>query len=738
MPRHLSLGSSVLFEEHNAFDDGLSSITDANRTVGLLGVIVIGFFWVAGGIYGNEELIGSGASGLILCGLVGGGLLFALPFALMCAELATTYPENGGVIVPVRYALGMTSANHMAYLNWIVNALDASIYPLLAAEYLKSGIPDVLMDNVPYAERLCISFPIILIVTVFNLFGLNWVVRFSNVIFVFALTPCLIYIFWGIINGDVKWNAFKDFSGDNNMSVGVSWIIWLYSGFVSLGILAGEVQNPQKTFLGAVIVLVPLTISLNIIPVLVSLGIDPDTSNYDVGYFEDLAAKECGEWLRYGFVIGSTAAYVGLYNSQIVSAQEAFAFLIEANLKQQVSQLNFTCWKYLLPIFIDKPQDFNNNKKNDSNKNNNNNNNNNTDNNDKNKRKIMNHSRPSQRIKDRDLDNTNGDDDNESNNHLDTIHLHNSRAGERSTMSGNSGNSGPSGQSSNIDVLTSAERDKALAEQATITESQPRTIRARRFYVVVNFFLICIFSWVPYAVIVQAEMLVNNIPLFLLCYSFIHLRFFDENRERPFQVPGGIIGACLIVFVPVIVLILYTIVTVQDKSDRFLKLLLFFVIVMVGFLFHLIWITVSWIQNGASLSMPKMFRKKDTTNNSELISESSDVMGYMTFGMSDGNDDNRNNHNKYSQNSDNYSAGRGGGSGGIGRKSTPEAFRPTHNDYRYFRPYINENDDIASSNMASHMYDNVSGLHVHNLATLDDSDDGQSELVSDLYGSRGM
>ena len=69
---------------------------DDGRTVGLLGVIVIGFFWVAGGIYGGEVLIGSGPSGPILFGIIGGGLLFALPFALMCAELATTYPENGG------------------------------------------------------------------------------------------------------------------------------------------------------------------------------------------------------------------------------------------------------------------------------------------------------------------------------------------------------------------------------------------------------------------------------------------------------------------------------------------------------------------------------------------------------------------------------------------------------------------------------------------------------------------
>ena len=164
MPRRTSLTNPSNLDEQQTFATKKASVDeDGGRTVGILGVIVIGFFWVAGGIYGNEQLIATGTPGLILWGVVAGGLLFALPFALMCAELATTYPENGlylcfyffvlllstlilllnrvslficfknlgGVIVPVRYALGMTSANHMAYLNWIVNALDASIYPLL-------------------------------------------------------------------------------------------------------------------------------------------------------------------------------------------------------------------------------------------------------------------------------------------------------------------------------------------------------------------------------------------------------------------------------------------------------------------------------------------------------------------------------------------------------------------------------------------------------------------------------
>ena len=58
------------------------------------------------------------------------------------------------------------------------------------------------------------------------------------------------------------------------MSLAVSRIIWLYSGFVSLGIVAGK-KSPQNIF-GAVLILVSITTILNVASLIVSLGIDND------------------------------------------------------------------------------------------------------------------------------------------------------------------------------------------------------------------------------------------------------------------------------------------------------------------------------------------------------------------------------------------------------------------------------------------------------------------------------
>ena len=64
---------------------------------------------------------------------------------------------------------------------------------------------------------------------------------------------------------------------------------------------------------------------------------------------------------------------------------------------------------------------------------------------------------------------------------------------------------------------------------------------ARKMFVLVNVLDVCTFQWLHYATIDEAEMLADNIALFLLCYSFIHLQFSDKTRARLFQVLCGMI-----------------------------------------------------------------------------------------------------------------------------------------------------------------------------------------------------
>ena len=69
---------------------------DGKKKIGVWGMVVVGFFWVHGGIYGNEAMLMAGPPlyVFIMLGIV--PFVYSLPIALIVAELSTAFPEDGG------------------------------------------------------------------------------------------------------------------------------------------------------------------------------------------------------------------------------------------------------------------------------------------------------------------------------------------------------------------------------------------------------------------------------------------------------------------------------------------------------------------------------------------------------------------------------------------------------------------------------------------------------------------
>ena len=64
--------------------------------VRLLGTVVILFILVSSGAFGLEDMVSSSGPGFTLLTLVLLPVFFALPVALVCAELGSALPEEGG------------------------------------------------------------------------------------------------------------------------------------------------------------------------------------------------------------------------------------------------------------------------------------------------------------------------------------------------------------------------------------------------------------------------------------------------------------------------------------------------------------------------------------------------------------------------------------------------------------------------------------------------------------------
>ena len=260
-------------------------------------MVVVGFFWVHGGIYGNESMLMAGPPlyVFILLGVV--PFVYSLPIALIVAELSTAFPEDGGYVVWVQEACGKNIGSHHAYWVWVIYVVDAAIYPVLVANYVDTMMP------MSATGRSLFAVAIVLGVTLINLNGTDMMVKFNTLLAIISLVPTLIFTVLGLPNTTVERCMVSE--GEVDWTLLVSWTLWLYCGFFSLGTLAGELENPRRTFIIAIAILFPTVLLLNTLPLAVALGTDDRLEHYTAGYFNVLAGRLGGRWLDGGFQLGA-------------------------------------------------------------------------------------------------------------------------------------------------------------------------------------------------------------------------------------------------------------------------------------------------------------------------------------------------------------------------------------------------------------------------------------------------
>jgi amino acid transporter len=67
-----------------------------------IALIVMAFFWISGGIYGNEEMMLKAEPRHALPALLITPLFYSLPIMMVIAELATALPLQGGCVAWVK------------------------------------------------------------------------------------------------------------------------------------------------------------------------------------------------------------------------------------------------------------------------------------------------------------------------------------------------------------------------------------------------------------------------------------------------------------------------------------------------------------------------------------------------------------------------------------------------------------------------------------------------------------
>src|SRR3990167_347046 len=186
-------------------------------------------------------------------------ITFFIPVSLVSAELATAWPETGGLYVWVREAFGKDIGFFTIWLQWFYNI---AWYPTIMS-FIAVSIAYMINPALSHDKFYMLSIVMIIFwgCTWINCMGMriaSWVSNFSAI--VGTIIPMLLIVLLGamwIISGkhiDIIFSTKTFFPKLNNMNNLVLFITILFSlvGMEMSASHAREVQNPQRDYPRAV------------------------------------------------------------------------------------------------------------------------------------------------------------------------------------------------------------------------------------------------------------------------------------------------------------------------------------------------------------------------------------------------------------------------------------------------------------------------------------------------------
>lgn len=214
---------------------------------------VIGLRWI-------PIAAGYGASSILLWILA--AALFFIPISLIASELATTWPDQGGMYVWIREAYGEKPAYITSWFYWTTNLFYYPSLLTFIAVVISFMFNPALADNKVY---VC---SVILIVfwgvTLFNLKGMNcgkWLANISGSLG--TIFPGLVIIVLGILS-TLVWkrpiptnysavNWIPHLGSQSNIAF-LSTLMFAMAGIEVTTVFAGETEEPQKVFPKAIVI----------------------------------------------------------------------------------------------------------------------------------------------------------------------------------------------------------------------------------------------------------------------------------------------------------------------------------------------------------------------------------------------------------------------------------------------------------------------------------------------------
>jgi amino acid transporter len=284
------------------------------RRMRLVPLIAATYFMVSGGPYGIEDILGGAGYAKALIILLLFPFLWSFPTALMLGELTSAIPSEGGFYVWVRRALGPFWGYQEAWLSLTASIFDMAIYPTIFVLYLGKLFPSWTAGSRGIAWEIALVTACCL----WNLCGAPAVGEGSVTLFILLLAPFVVLIVLGFLHGPHWQNHVTNFTG-GSISTAVIVALWNYMGWDNASTVAGEVENPSRSYPVAMLSAAVLVAISYILPVVSVAFTGIAVDQFSTGSWTDAARTLGGPMLATAIVVCGMISGLGMFNALVLS-----------------------------------------------------------------------------------------------------------------------------------------------------------------------------------------------------------------------------------------------------------------------------------------------------------------------------------------------------------------------------------------------------------------------------------
>lgn len=196
------------------------------------------------------ELIGALASPALTFGVWIVGSIIVLAGAFTFGELASRYPQAGGLYVYLREAWGPRLAFLYGWQSLLI--MDPGVIAALAAGASEYAV--LVWPGAAGAERF-VAVGIIWVMAALNMAGLTFGARVFGVLTVLKLCTLFGIVVVALATGAGSWSHFAPFVGDRSgappvgeaIALGFISVFFSFGGFWETSRIAAEVRDPRRT-----------------------------------------------------------------------------------------------------------------------------------------------------------------------------------------------------------------------------------------------------------------------------------------------------------------------------------------------------------------------------------------------------------------------------------------------------------------------------------------------------------